>query len=235
MTVTLDLKPEVEEHLKAEAKARGVSVEDYIQQELESKLGTSAASEAVPYEEWLRRFNEWVNSHDYIKAPHFQMKRLAGRAFTASVKMHNCEVPCRFERVIEKRATHSRDVRSRNDALALLPANGNELVIVAQNLIEFWAVATRPIADNGLGITAAQAAQELTKLKTLFGILPDTADILPQWEQLVVKHQVLGKQVHDARLVAAMTVHKLTHLLTFNTDDFKRYDKITVVSPSAVK
>jgi hypothetical protein len=69
VTVTLDLKPEVEERILAEAKARGLSVEDYIQQELESKLGAPAPPEALPYEEWLRVFNEWVHSHDYIKAP----------------------------------------------------------------------------------------------------------------------------------------------------------------------
>jgi predicted nucleic acid-binding protein len=120
-------------------------------------------------------------------------------------------------------------------SLAVLATRRDELSVIAQNLIEFWAVATRPIADNGLGITVAQAAKEVKKLKTLFSILPDTADILPQWEQLVVQHQVLGKQVHDTRLVAAMTVHKLTHLLTFNTDDFKRYDGITVVNPSSIE
>lgn len=27
---------------------------------------------------------------------------------------------------------------------------------------------------------------------------------------------------------------KITHILTFNTDDFKRYDEITVVSPSSL-
>lgn len=120
-------------------------------------------------------------------------------------------------------------------SLAVLATRGDELRVIAQNLIEFWAVATRSIADNGVGITAAQAVQELTKLKTLFGVLPDTADILPQWERLVVKHQVLGKQVHDTRLVVAMKVHGITHLLTFNIDDFKRYDEITVVNPSSVE
>ena len=69
MTVTLELKPEVEERIIAEAKARGLSVEDYIQQELEAKVRTPERPEQMPYEEWLRRFNEWVNSHDYIKAP----------------------------------------------------------------------------------------------------------------------------------------------------------------------
>ena len=120
-------------------------------------------------------------------------------------------------------------------SVSILAARRDELKVVAQNLIEFWAVATRPIIDNGLGLTVAQTEHELTKLKALFTILPDTADILPEWEQLVVKHQVLGKQAHDARLVAAMLVHRVTHLLTFNIADFKRYSEITVVSPSAVQ
>jgi predicted nucleic acid-binding protein len=115
-----------------------------------------------------------------------------------------------------------------------LLARGDELFVIAQNLIEFWAVATRPIANNGLGLTIGQATQELTKLKALFVILPDTADILPEWEQLVVKHQVLGKQVYDTRLVAAMRVHNLTQLLTFNIDDFKRFSFIAAVSPQTI-
>jgi predicted nucleic acid-binding protein len=119
-------------------------------------------------------------------------------------------------------------------SVSILATRRDELHIIAQNLIEFWAVATRPITDNGLGLTVAQADQELTKLKALFTILPDTADILPEWEQLVVKHQVLGRQVYDARLVAAMIVHGLSHVLTFNTGDFKRYSRITAVSPKTL-
>jgi len=68
MTVTLELKPEVEERISAEAKARGLSVEDYIQQELEGK-STSPDPNNLPFEEWLRRWSEWLSSHDYIKAP----------------------------------------------------------------------------------------------------------------------------------------------------------------------
>ena len=69
MTVTLELKPEVEERIIAEAKARGLSVEDYIQQELEAKVLTPERAEQLPYEEWLQKWNEWLGSHDYIKAP----------------------------------------------------------------------------------------------------------------------------------------------------------------------
>jgi predicted nucleic acid-binding protein len=116
----------------------------------------------------------------------------------------------------------------------VLLTRGDELFVIAQNVIEFWAVATRPIVNNGFGLTTAEATHELTKLKALFAILPDTADIFPEWEQLVVKHQVLGKQVYDTRLVAAMRVHNLTNLLTFNTADFKRFSFITAVSPQAI-
>lgn len=38
-----------------------------------------------------------------------------------------------------------------------------------------------------------------------------------------MQHGVSGKNTHDARIVAAMNVHGVVNLLTFNRDDFKRY------------
>jgi len=120
-------------------------------------------------------------------------------------------------------------------AVSMLFDRGDELHVIGQNLIEFWAVATRAIIENGLGLTITEAALELEKLKTTFTVLPDSADVLPLWEELVIRHQVRGKQSHDARLVAAMKVYNLTHLLTYNTSDFKRYSEITIVDPAFVK
>jgi len=68
MTVTLELKPEVEERIVAEAKANGLSVEDYIQRKLEGKP-TAPDPNDLPFEEWLQRWNEFLSSHDHIKAP----------------------------------------------------------------------------------------------------------------------------------------------------------------------
>jgi hypothetical protein len=64
MTVTLDLKPEVEKHLKAEAKARGLSVETYILNVLEKEIPDSEATFALTAspEEWIKTFREWVNT-----------------------------------------------------------------------------------------------------------------------------------------------------------------------------
>lgn len=120
-------------------------------------------------------------------------------------------------------------------AVAILLRRGDELRISTQNMIEFWAVATRPIANNGLNLSIEEAARELQGLKLLFEMLPDSVDVLNEWENLVTKHRVAGKQAHDARLVAAMQAHGITHLLTFNAKDFARYSGITVVEPQTIK
>lgn len=119
-------------------------------------------------------------------------------------------------------------------AIVTLKKQGNFLCIIPQNIIEFWAVATRPLDKNGLGLSITQAEEESEKLKKIFILELDTPQIFTEWESLVIKYQVMGKQVHDARLVAAMLAHNITHLLTFNVDDFKRFADIVVVDPRSV-
>lgn len=116
-----------------------------------------------------------------------------------------------------------------------LKARGEKLCIIPQNLIEFWVVATRPVSANGLELSVAGAAKELKRLKRFFPLRRDAPAIYTMWEKLVVQHEVMGKPSHDARLVAAMLMHKLTHILTFNTGDFKRFSSITAVDPTSVK
>jgi predicted nucleic acid-binding protein len=120
------------------------------------------------------------------------------------------------------------------DAVAVLRGLGEQLCLVPQNLYEYWVVCTRPIAQNGLGMTAAETAAEIVKHKQRFAILDDTAAILPAWERLVTQYQVLGKNAHHARLVAAMLVHGVPRILTFNIQDFQRYAGIVVLSPQDV-
>ncbi|MDB9535465.1 type II toxin-antitoxin system VapC family toxin [Dolichospermum planctonicum CS-1226] len=119
-------------------------------------------------------------------------------------------------------------------AILKLKKQGEFLCIIPQNIIEFWAVATRPLDKNGLGLSITQAEEESEKLKKIFILELDTPQIFTEWESLVIKYQVMGKQVHDARLAAAMVVHNITHLLTFNVDDFKRFSDIVVVDPRSI-
>lgn len=120
------------------------------------------------------------------------------------------------------------------DALAALRAQGHTLCVVPQVLYEFWALSTRPTSVNGLGKSVALVTAELADIRADFWLLDDTPAILPVWEALVTNYGVVGKNAHDARLVAAMLAHGVTHLLTFNDQDFKRFTTITVWTPAAV-
>jgi predicted nucleic acid-binding protein len=115
-----------------------------------------------------------------------------------------------------------------------LLAKGELVYILPQSIYEFWVVATRPTANRGLGLTPSQAQIELANLKSIFRFLPDIPAICPEWEKLVVQNNVSGKTAHDTRYAAAMAVHGVTHLLTFNGADFKRYPHVTVIEPSTV-
>ncbi|MFZ5828944.1 MAG: hypothetical protein ACOY3P_02610 [Planctomycetota bacterium] len=54
-----------------------------------------------------------------------------------------------------------------------------------------------------------------------------------EWLRLVNAYKILGKQVHDARLIALLNVHEVPHLLTFNVGDFQRFGAIAI-SPEQV-
>jgi predicted nucleic acid-binding protein len=120
-------------------------------------------------------------------------------------------------------------------ALHDLTAAGVALLVAPQNLIEFWAVATRPLAANGLDLTPAQAATEIGNFKAAFRLLPDSAAIFTEWERLAATYAVRGKQAHDTRLVAVMKAHGVGRILTFNAGDFSRFagEGVSTVSPAA--
>ena len=120
-------------------------------------------------------------------------------------------------------------------AIDTLNARRERVVIAPQNLIEFWNVCTRPSDKNGLGFTLKKTQIEVERLKRLFIFLPDTQEIYTQWERLVKTYEVKGAKVHDTRLVAFMLVHQISHILTFNVRDFRRFDnEITPVSPGEI-
>jgi len=121
-----------------------------------------------------------------------------------------------------------------SQAIDELQRNGENIVLVPQILVEFWVVATRPINVNGLGITTDEAEKQLENLQKLFTVLPENERIFDEWKVLVTKHKVSGKPAHDARIVAAMTVHKIENILTLNPNDFKRYPEITAIKPQDV-
>ncbi|GAB4305731.1 MAG: hypothetical protein Fur0025_47800 [Oscillatoriaceae cyanobacterium] len=117
------------------------------------------------------------------------------------------------------------------DAISYLLTKGNECFLTSQVLIELWVVATRPVEVNGLGWNIAQTRTIVEQLLIRFPLLEESPDIFPNWLDLVTVNRVMGKRTHDMRLVAAMLVHEVTHILTFNPSDFAGTPGITIVLP----
>ena len=119
-------------------------------------------------------------------------------------------------------------------AIKNLLDQGEILFVFPQSLYEFWVMATRPEDANGFGMSVAEATNKIADFEMMLTMKLDQPSIYAEWKRLVTQHSVMGKPAHDARIVAAMKVHGITHLLTFNVGDFKRFPNITVVSPNEV-
>lgn len=128
-----------------------------------------------------------------------------------------------------------RDHQVASACVQLLHSRNEEFAIVPQNLYEFWTVATRPrAAAEGLGLSSAQAADQVGRFVTMFVLqFSDEQQLYDEWLRLAANHDCAGKAAHDARIVAAMNLHGAMQLLTFNPKDFQRYP-ITVLDPAEV-
>ena len=120
------------------------------------------------------------------------------------------------------------------DAVAILQKQGFVLHCVPQSIYEFRVVATRPIVNNGLGLSIAETESEIASILSFFPLIDDASGLFAEWRTLVTSHRCHGKIAHDARIVAAMQTHGLTHLLTFNVGDFTRFPNITILDPKAI-
>jgi len=123
-------------------------------------------------------------------------------------------------------------------AIQTLLQRRERLIVVPQNLYEFWAVATRPAGPppagrNGLGMTAVQAGHWLRFFRRRFTLLPDREELSTLWQELVESHVVMGIRAHDVRLVAAMRSYGISRLLTFNASDFCDLG-VVILDPAAV-
>jgi predicted nucleic acid-binding protein len=118
-------------------------------------------------------------------------------------------------------------------AMDALLRQGATLSYTSQNVGEFWNTCTRPLDRNGFGLSPQQAHQRARFFEEKLHLLADGLAVHEMWRRLIVLNNVSGVQVHDARLAAAMLVHGVGRILTFNDKDFIRYSGIEAVHPQA--
>ena len=67
VTLTMDLKPEIEAGLLARARERGVSLDSYVQELLE-QLASAPIPQTLSADVWDQAFDEWIESSPAV--PH---------------------------------------------------------------------------------------------------------------------------------------------------------------------
>jgi len=120
-------------------------------------------------------------------------------------------------------------------ALGILGNQGEELWIAGQNVAEFLNVATRPTANNGLAMSSAVATNLFRReIESIASVLVEGDATHGEFLRLVNQNGVVGKQIHDARLVAMMLTWQIENLLTLNDRHFRRFEPegITIVTPA---
>lgn len=123
---------------------------------------------------------------------------------------------------------------SRSDhaaALSFLEAaleGRQRLFASGQILREYLVVATRPTEVNGLGLNPAEALENIQEFQNCVQRLDENIDVTMQLFALIQTHQLKGKRIHDANVVATMRAHGLVRLRTSNAGDFTPFKGIKV-------
>ncbi len=123
------------------------------------------------------------------------------------------------------------------EAVGILIARQEDLVITTQNNAELWNVATRPFANNGLALTPTDVARLYQDtIDPVCAVLVETRFLPVVLRRLLTQYNVIGMQVHDARLVAMILVWQVERMLSINDRDFRCYEPegITIVTPASV-
>lgn len=107
---------------------------------------------------------------------------------------------------------------------------GHPLWISRQVLREYLAVLTRPQTFSQPQPTAV-VAERARFFASQFQVAEESALVTENLLTLATTLEVKGRQIHDANIVATMQAYGITHLLTHNGDDFKRYAHLITIMP----
>lgn len=91
-----------------------------------------------------------------------------------------------------------------------------------QILCEYLVVATRPEAQNGLGMDVRDAVDNVRILRPGLDYLTEEAKAAHRLTELVTATGTSDKQIHAADVVATALVHGVDAVTTLNTADFER-------------
>ena len=86
---------------------------------------------------------------------------------------------------------------------------------------EYLSVATRPVAQNGLGMRPGDALGNVGVFRKRIALLVEDEEVCDRLCALVRATGVAGRRLHDANIAATMRRHGIGRLVTANAGDFE--------------
>jgi predicted nucleic acid-binding protein len=110
-------------------------------------------------------------------------------------------------------------------------SQGIQIFISTQIIREFYAVVTnekyliKPLLPE-------QAVSQINFFVSNLSVLTIDMQTIVKMQELLVKYNIKGQNIHDTTIVATMLRYGINHIATFNTKDFLKFDNIEVLEVS---
>lgn len=130
------------------------------------------------------------------------------------------------------RVTQSPFHQVADEMLTQFVATGNKIWLSRQIFREYLSVMSR-LGKFPIAIPIASLTDDIQEFESRFEIAEDGPQVTASLLTLLNTIPTLGKQVHDANIVATMLASGVTKLLTQNVADFQRYSHLITVIPLA--
>ena len=105
---------------------------------------------------------------------------------------------------------------------------GTTLFISSQILREYFAVSTNQNIFKK-PLTYKQAVSKMKEFLTRFALVHEKESTIHILITLIGKYAVSRQKIHDMNIVATMVDNDITHLLTYNVQDYKQISEIQLL------
>jgi predicted nucleic acid-binding protein len=112
--------------------------------------------------------------------------------------------------------------------------DGVDLFLGTQAIREYLVVATRPIENNGLGLTTELALDNVKRFQKRVSLVAETLQASELFVEWAGTYQIRGKRLHDLQMLATASVAGMHALITLNEKDYPESTPITIVPLSGL-
>lgn len=72
-------------------------------------------------------------------------------------------------------------------------------------------------------------ADDLEAWENELNVADETEEVTMNLRKLIKQYKISGKKIHDANIVATMITNDIKYILTYNKEDFNRFEEIEIM------